>query len=313
MGGIPEESGTAGAKSERAGRGRIGGSSSRQRSTGRAGALRPLRTKDARPVQRPPQSPLFGRVLLLRRGRERARSASKFCSIFGGVTVEQAVAEAVLDALAPVRMEADGGGRRATRDAPVRRSSGKSRWNWSGHATRPTDARDNTARSSRRTGRWPARWNPAGTRRWSGSASWNSSAAELSDEQEIVTAEEQGLLRRLATDLPRLVASCSPRPFDLKKRILRTVLKEIVVYCRGDQAAGADPLAGRPALGAFAPQTTPGRTPLDDAGRDHRSDPATGAADVGQADRGSTESARHRDGERAHLDPDPRGEFPDDS
>src|SRR5512135_3422012 len=69
--GVSEESGTAGAKSERPGRGRIGGSSSGQRSAGRAGALWPLRTKDARPVQRPPLSPLFGRVLLLRCGRAR--------------------------------------------------------------------------------------------------------------------------------------------------------------------------------------------------------------------------------------------------
>ena len=46
----------AGAEPECAGRGRIGCGSSGQRTTGRTGALRPLRTKDARPVQRPPLS-----------------------------------------------------------------------------------------------------------------------------------------------------------------------------------------------------------------------------------------------------------------
>jgi hypothetical protein len=52
--------------------------------------------------------------------------------------------------------------------------------------------------------------------------------AELSVDQEGVAAEEQGPLRRLAMDLPRLWNHESA-PFDLKKRILRAVLKEIVV------------------------------------------------------------------------------------
>ena len=53
--------------------------------------------------------------------------------------------------------------------------------------------------------------------------------AQLSEGQELVSAEEQGPLRRLALDLPRLWHHPAA-PFDLKKRILRTVLKEIVVY-----------------------------------------------------------------------------------
>jgi DNA invertase Pin-like site-specific DNA recombinase len=52
--GVPDESGTARAEPECAGRGRIGCGSSGQRSAGRTGALRPMWTKDARPVQRPP-------------------------------------------------------------------------------------------------------------------------------------------------------------------------------------------------------------------------------------------------------------------
>jgi excisionase family DNA binding protein len=47
--------------------------------------------------------------------------------------------------------------------------------------------------------------------------------------QELASAEEQGSLRRLALDLPRLW-NHPASPFDLKKRILRTILREIVVY-----------------------------------------------------------------------------------
>jgi hypothetical protein len=57
---------------------------------------------------------------------------------------------------------------------------------------------------------------------------WNSNSPSCPVEQDSVAAEEQGLLRRLATDLPRLWNHESA-PFDLKKRILRTVIKEIVI------------------------------------------------------------------------------------
>jgi len=53
--------------------------------------------------------------------------------------------------------------------------------------------------------------------------------AQLSDGQEPASVKEQESLRRLALDLPRLWHHPSA-PFDLKKRILRTVIKEIVVY-----------------------------------------------------------------------------------
>jgi excisionase family DNA binding protein len=53
--------------------------------------------------------------------------------------------------------------------------------------------------------------------------------ARPTDGQELLLAEAQVALRRLALDLPRLWHHASA-PFDLKKRILRTVLKEIVVY-----------------------------------------------------------------------------------
>ena len=53
--------------------------------------------------------------------------------------------------------------------------------------------------------------------------------AQLSDGQELVSAKEQEALRRLALDLPRLWHHPAT-PFDLKKRILRTVIKELVVY-----------------------------------------------------------------------------------
>src|SRR5512142_1918118 len=83
---------------------------------------------------------------------ERETVGKQVCAIFGGVTVERpswrrcwthSHQPAWRPCWRPPRNSRRAG----------QRSSGKSRWNWSEHATRPTDARDNTARSSRRTGR----------------------------------------------------------------------------------------------------------------------------------------------------------------
>jgi excisionase family DNA binding protein len=53
--------------------------------------------------------------------------------------------------------------------------------------------------------------------------------AKLAQGPEAITSEEHEQLRRLALDLPRLWNHASA-PFDLKKRILRAVIREIVVY-----------------------------------------------------------------------------------
>ena len=160
---------------------------------------------------------------------ERETVGKQVCHIFGGVTVEQAVVEAVLDAAGAGPHGGHAGGRCATRGAPDREAAASRNGGGARHATKLTDVRGNTARWSPRTGRWPARletrWNEAMER----VRALEQQCAELSDGQERVSAEEQEPLRRLALDLPRLWHHPSA-PFDLKKRILRTVIKEIVVY-----------------------------------------------------------------------------------
>jgi excisionase family DNA binding protein len=152
----------------------------------------------------------------------------QLCSIFGGVTVEQAVVEAVLDALAPARTEAMvvAAARLAARREETRRQVEMELERARYEADRCGRQYGQVEPENRLVARTlEARWNEAMER----VRALEQQCAGLSDEQEGVAAEEQGLLRRLATDLPRLWHHASV-PFDLKKRILRTVLKEIVVY-----------------------------------------------------------------------------------
>jgi excisionase family DNA binding protein len=158
---------------------------------------------------------------------EREAVAKQLCCIFGGVTVEQAVVEAVLDALAPARMEAmlEAAAQLATRRTEAQRQVEMELERARYEADRCGRQYGQVEPENRLVARTlEIRWNEAMER----VRALEQQCAHLSDRQEIVSAEEQGALRLLATDLPRLWHHASA-PFDLKKRILRTVLKEIVV------------------------------------------------------------------------------------
>jgi excisionase family DNA binding protein len=158
---------------------------------------------------------------------ERETVGKQVCSIFGGVTVEQAVVEAVLEALAPARMEAmleaaaELAMRRTEKQRQVEMELERSRY----EAERCARQYGQVEPENRQVARTlESRWNEALER----VRALEQQLAELSVEQDSVAAEEQKLLHRLATDLPRLWNHESA-PFDLKKRILRTVIKELVI------------------------------------------------------------------------------------
>jgi excisionase family DNA binding protein len=159
---------------------------------------------------------------------EREIVGKQVCCIFGGVTVEQAAAEAVLDALAPARMEAmlEAAAQLATRRTEKQRQVEMELERARYEADRCARQYNQVEPENRLVVRTlETRWNEALDR----VCALEQQCAQPTDGQELVLAEEQGALRRLALDLPRLWNHASA-PFDLKKRILRTVLKEIVVY-----------------------------------------------------------------------------------
>src|SRR5512135_2041504 len=159
---------------------------------------------------------------------ERETVGKQVCAIFGGVTVERAVVEAVLDALAPARMEAmlEAAAQLATRRTETQRQVEMELERARYEADRCARQYGQVEPENRQVARTlESRWNESIER----VRALEQQCAELSGTQQSIAAEEQGLLRRLAMDLPRLWNHESA-PFDLKKRILRTVLKEIVVY-----------------------------------------------------------------------------------
>jgi excisionase family DNA binding protein len=159
---------------------------------------------------------------------ERETVGKQVCCIFGGVTVEQAVVEAVLDALAPARMEAmlEAAAQLATRRTEKQRQVEMELERARYEADRCARQYNQVEPENRLVVRTlETRWNEAMDR----VRALEQQCAQQTDGQELVLTEEQGALRRLALDLPRLWNHASA-PFDLKKRILRTVLKEIVVY-----------------------------------------------------------------------------------
>ncbi len=159
---------------------------------------------------------------------ERETVGKQLCCIFGGVTVEQAVVEAVLDSLAPARMEAmleaatQLAARRTEKQQQVELELERARYE-ADRCARQYSQVEPENRLVVRT--LETRWDEAMQR----VRALEQQYALTSKEQEVISTEEQTLLRRLTTDLPRLWHDPSA-PFDLKKRILRTVLKEIVVY-----------------------------------------------------------------------------------
>ncbi len=152
----------------------------------------------------------------------------QLCSLFGGVTVEQAVVEALLASLAPTRMEAL---TQATEDLARARN-------------------ENRRRLERELGR--ARFEAERTRRRYDTVEpenrlvarnlehcWNEALAKVDSLAQVLSRldpsplapskREEEELYELAWDLPRLWHH-EAAPFELKKRIMRAVIKEVVVY-----------------------------------------------------------------------------------
>ncbi len=158
---------------------------------------------------------------------QHAAIGKQLCSQFGGVTVEQAVVEAVLAALAPVRIEAlaqasdqlakVGSKQRRQLELEIERARFEA-----DRCRRQYDAVEPENRLVVRN--LEQRWNEALTR----VDRLQEALSELEPSPPALSGQEQEALDQLASDLPRLWRH-GAAPFDLKKRIVRAVIKEIVV------------------------------------------------------------------------------------
>ncbi len=150
------------------------------------------------------------------------------CSLFGGVTVEQAVVDAVLAALAPSRMEAltqatehlarSQTEKRQHLELELERSRFEAQ-----RCRRQYDAVEPENRLVART--LEHRWNEALAK----VDDLQQALSRLDPSPPALSKMEQEELRELAWDLPRLWHH-QAAPFDLKKRIVRAVIREIVVF-----------------------------------------------------------------------------------
>jgi excisionase family DNA binding protein len=158
---------------------------------------------------------------------QHAAIGKQLCSQFGGVTVEQAVVEAVLAALAPVRIEAlaqasdqlekVGSEQRRQLELEIERARFEA-----DRCRRQYDAVEPENRLVVRN--LEQRWNEALTH----VDRLQEALSELEPSPAALSGQEQEALAQLASDLPRLWQH-EAAPFDLKKRIVRAVIKEIVV------------------------------------------------------------------------------------
>ena len=158
---------------------------------------------------------------------QRAVIGKQLCSVFGGLTVEQAVVEAVLAALAPVRIEALAQASdqltnvRSERRRQLELEIERARFE-ADRCRRQYDAVEPENRLVAKS--LEQRWNEALAR-----VSHSQQAlSELDPSPLALSRQEQEALAQLASDLPRLWQH-EAAPFDLKKRIVRAVVKEIVV------------------------------------------------------------------------------------
>lgn len=155
-------------------------------------------------------------------------NGKQLCSLFGGVSVEQAVVAAVLDALTPVRVEASMRARadleRKTQEKrkQVELACQRARYE-ADRCQRQYQAVEPENRLVART--LENRWNEALAR----VGQLEQELVDLETAPKALSAEDEEKLSCLAFDLPRLWEH-EAAPFDLKKRILRTVIQEIVVY-----------------------------------------------------------------------------------
>jgi excisionase family DNA binding protein len=152
----------------------------------------------------------------------------QLCSLFGGVSVEQAVVAAVFDALTPLRLDASVRARAdLDRKKLEKRKQIELAWQRARYEAdrlqRQYQAVEPENRLVART--LESRWNEALER----VGQLEQELAELETSPTTLSAEDEEKLARLAFDLPRLWHH-EGAPFDLKKRILRTVIREIVVY-----------------------------------------------------------------------------------
>lgn len=167
-------------------------------------------------------------VYYLCRASQHEAVEKQVCSVFGGVTVERAITEAVLDVLSPVRIEALIGAteRIATKRTQKRRQIELEleRASYEAHRhQRQYNAVEPENRIVARTleGRWNAALEKV--------SELEQALSEEDSSANTVSAEEEHRLRSLALDLPRLW-NHPEASFELKKRIVRAVIKEIIVY-----------------------------------------------------------------------------------
>jgi excisionase family DNA binding protein len=152
----------------------------------------------------------------------------QLCSLFGGVSVEQAVVAAVLDALTPLSVEAsirarfDLDQKTLEKRKQVELDWQRARYE-ADRCQRQYQAVEPENRLVART--LESRWNEALQR----AKQLEQELTTLEASPATLSAEDEEKLSRLAFDLPKLW-NHEAAPFELKKRILRTVIREIVVY-----------------------------------------------------------------------------------
>ena len=158
---------------------------------------------------------------------QREAIGKRLCSLFGGVTVEQAVVDAVLASLAPARMEAltQATERLVRARREKRRQLELERERAGFEADRCRRRYDAVAPENRLVaGNLEVRWNEA----LANVNGLQQALSQLDASSLALSKKAAEELYKLAWDLPRLWHH-EAAPFDLKKRILRAVIKEIVV------------------------------------------------------------------------------------
>src|SRR5271166_1001010 len=152
----------------------------------------------------------------------------QLCSLCGGFQLEQAVADAVLGSLAPVRMEAltqaadQLADTRAQKRRQLELELERARFE-AGRCQRQYDAAEPENRLVART--LESRWNEA----LEHATALEQALSQLDPSPSALSQQEVDDLHKFARDLPALWRH-EAAPFDLKKRIVRAVIKEIVVY-----------------------------------------------------------------------------------
>jgi excisionase family DNA binding protein len=152
----------------------------------------------------------------------------QLCSICGGFQLDQAIANAVLGALAPVRMKAAVRAMeqltetRAQKRRQLELELERARFE-AGRCRRQFDAVEPENRLVART--LEQRWNEA----LETAGALEQALSVLDSSSSTLSPKEEEELHQLAWDLPALWCH-EAAPFDLKKRIVRAVVKEIIVY-----------------------------------------------------------------------------------